>query len=103
MKIDIQPDTVFAVSDDVVVRLVENEMVLFSIAPFEDEAEPEPYFLNATGQAIWQKLDGRKKFRDVVKDLADEFGTTAKVIEKDITGFVERLVTRRLIIKVAKD
>jgi len=102
MKIDIKPDTVFAVSDDVVVRLVENEMVLFCVVTRDDEADNEPYFLNPTGEAIWRKLDGRKKIRDVVKDLAAEFKMPLKIIEKDVIGFVERLMKRKLLVRVSE-
>jgi hypothetical protein len=102
MKTSIKTDAVFAASGDVVVRLVENEMVLFSVAPCEDEADNEPYFLNTTGETIWRKLDGRKKLKDIVKALAAEFNMPAKVIEKDVIGFVERLMKRRLIIEVSK-
>lgn len=102
MKNGIKPDAVLVVSGNVVVRLVKNEMVLFSVATCEDEADNEPHFLNDTGQAIWQKIDGRKKLKDIVKELAAEFKTPVKIIEKDVIGFVEKMVARKLIIEVSK-
>ena len=108
MKKNINTDAVYAASDSVVVRLVENQMVLLSVDPVEhgesgrDEADNEPYFLNTTGQIIWRKLDGRKKLKDVVKALAAEFRTPAKVIEKDVAAFVEKLVERKFLVMVSE-
>ncbi len=101
MKTNIKTDAVFTASEAVVVRLVENQMVLFPVACGEDDADNEPYFLNTTGQMIWRKLDGRKTIRDVVKALAAEFRTPVKVIEKDVVAFVEKLVKRKFLVRVA--
>ncbi|PKN50852.1 MAG: hypothetical protein CVU55_15055 [Deltaproteobacteria bacterium HGW-Deltaproteobacteria-13] len=105
MKKNINPDAVYAASDSVVVRLVENQIVLLSIDPGEsggDEADNEPYFLNTTGRIIWRKMDGRKNLKDVVKVLSAEFRTPAKVIEKDVAAFVEKLVERKFLVMVSE-
>jgi hypothetical protein len=102
MKTIIETDAVYTASDNVVVRLVENDIILFSVASGEDAAENEPYFLNTTGRIIWQRLDGRKSLKDIAKDLAAEFKAPVKVIEKDVIGFVEGLINRKLLVKVSK-
>jgi hypothetical protein len=102
MKIKIKSDAVYAASDSVVVRLVENQIVLFSVDPGRNDVENEPYFLNTTGQIIWRKLDGRKKLQDVVKALSAEFRTPAKVIEKDVAAFVKKLVERKFLVMVSE-
>jgi len=106
MKKNINPDAVYAASDSVVVRLVENQIVLLSVEPgesAENDADNEPYYLNSTGRIIWQKLDGRKKLKDVVKSLAAEFRTPAKVIERDVLEFVETLAGRGLLVRVPEN
>ena len=35
--------------------------------------EDELYTLNETGKAIWDRLDGRKKLKDVLAELSAEF------------------------------
>ncbi|KUG21986.1 hypothetical protein ASZ90_008256 [hydrocarbon metagenome] len=102
MKIKIKTDAVYTASDNVVVRLVENDIILFSVVSGEDDMDNEPYFLNATGQVIWQRLDGYKSLKDIVKNLAAEFKAPVKVIEKDVIGFVEGLIKRKLLVKVLK-
>lgn len=102
MKININPDAIYAASDSVVVRLVEDQIVLFSVEPDKKDEDNEPYFLNTTGRIIWQKLDGRKKLKDVVKALSAEFRTPAKVVEKDVAAFVEKLVEKKMLVLVSE-
>lgn len=102
MKVKIETDAVYTASDNVVVRLVENDIILFSVAFDEDGMSNEPYFLNTTGQVIWQRLEGHKSLKDIVKDLAKEFKAPVKVIEKDVIGFVEGLIKRKLLVKVSE-
>lgn len=102
MKTKINMDGVYTASDGVVVRKVEKEMIIIPFASGVDDAENEPYFLNATGQIIWQRLDGRRRLKDVVKDLAAEFKTPVKVIEKDVVGFVEKLLMKNMLMEIRK-
>jgi len=105
MKKNINPDAVYAASDSIVVRLVEDQIVLLSVEPGGsggDDADNEPYFLNTTGRIIWRKMDGSKKLKDVVKALAAEFRAPAKIIEKDVASFVEKLVERKFLVMVSE-
>lgn len=102
MKTKINMDAVYTASDGVVVRKVGSEMVIIPFASGVDDAENEPHFLNATGQIIWQRLDGRRRLKDVVKDLAAEFKTPVKVIKKDVAGFVKKLLMRNMLIEIRK-
>ena len=97
MKTQITLDAVYEASGDVVVREVENEIIIIPFASGFDDTENEPYILNTTGQAIWHKLNGRRSLKDIVKDLAAEFNAPAKVIEKDVIGFVEKLLIRKML------
>jgi len=42
MKTKIASDAVYTASDNVVVRLVENDIILFSVVSGEDDADNEP-------------------------------------------------------------
>lgn len=102
MKTNVLLNAVYAASDNVVVRKVEDEVILIPLVAAESNMEKEPYFLNTTGQIIWQRLNGHKKLKDIVKDLTVEFETPAKVIEKDVIAFVEKLLMRNMIIAVSE-
>lgn len=101
MKTQIKLDAIYAASSDVVVRKVAREIIIIPFASGLDDAENEPYFLNTTGQVIWQRLDGRRSLKDIiVKDLASEFNAPVKVIKKDVIVFMETLLMRKMIVQV---
>jgi hypothetical protein len=101
MKTEITPDAVYAVSDGIVSREIENEIILIPCAFPTNDTENEPYILNTTGQIIWQKLDGIKSLNDIVAELTAEFKTPAKEIEKDVKEFVKKLLKKKLLVKVS--
>jgi methyltransferase-like protein len=102
MKEKIKLDAVYVASSGVVVREVESEIIIIPFVFGVDDSENEPYFLNATGKLIWQRLDGRKSLKDVIKDLAAEYKTPVKVIEKDVKEFAEKLLMKKMLVEVSE-
>jgi hypothetical protein len=101
MKTKVSKDAAYAASPGVVVRKVEDTIILFPFAAGEDDTENEPYTLNATGKLIWRRLDGRRKIQDIAKDMASEFQTPVGVVQRDIISFVKELLERRLLVRVS--
>jgi hypothetical protein len=101
MKMQVALDAVYKVSGNVVVREVENEIIILPFASGVNDTENEPYILNTAGKAIWQRLNGRRSLKNIVKNLAAEFEAPAKVIEKDVIGFVEQLLIKKILIEVS--
>ena len=101
MKARIKKDVVYAASFDVVVRQIEDEIILFPYEACEDNEEDEPYFLNKTGVIIWKRLDGRRSLKNIIQDLSADFKAPVKVIEKDVMEFVNKLVKRKFLVKVS--
>ena len=62
------------------------------------DLEDELYSLNETGKAVWDRLDGKKKLKEVLAELSAEFDAPAGEIEKDLMGLVEELVRRRILV-----
>jgi len=89
MKTQVILDAVYAASSNVVVREIQDEIIILPFASGIDDTENEPYILNTTGQVVWQRLDGIKRIKDIVADLAAEFDTPAGVIEKDVIAFIK--------------
>lgn len=102
MKTHVQLNSVYAVSADVVVRKVEDEIILIPLVTCEDDRGNEPFILNMTGQTILRKLDGKKRLKEIVANLATEFNCSAGVIEKDVITFVKKLLKRKLLVDVAE-
>jgi hypothetical protein len=102
MKTKIPLDAVYKASDDVVVREIEDVAVIIPCMSVTNDTEKEPYMLNTTGKAVWKKLDGRRNLKNVVAALAAEFKMPAGVIEKDVTGFVRKLLKWKMLVEVLK-
>ena len=103
MKKHITGDAVFAVSDDVVARKVENEIILIPIWIDIRGKENDLFTLNPAAQVIWKRLNGKKSLNDIISDLMVEYNSPAGVIEKDVIALVKELLKRKLLVKVSKN
>jgi hypothetical protein len=102
MKTQISLDAVYTVSDNVVVREVEDVAVIIPFVSGNDDTKQEPYILNTTGMAVWKRLDGKRSLKNIVAALAAEFKMPAGMIEKDVTGFVRKLLKRKMLVEVLR-
>ena len=84
----ISRDTVYAVSDDVVAREIEGEIIIVPLVAGIGDLEDELFTLNETGKAIWDKLDGRRSLNEVIAELAAEYQAEPGEIETDVLGLV---------------
>jgi hypothetical protein len=88
-------------SQGVVAREIEGEIVIVPVAAGIGEADDELYTLNETGQAIWEKLDGRRTLKDVATALAGEFTSPLSELETDVLGFAGALTQRGILVAKA--
>ena len=102
MDTKVSLDSIYAPSEDVVVRLIEGELIIIPLVSGIGDFEDELFTLNETGKAIWDQLDGKKTLREVVKVLSAEYVDPTGGIETDIIGLVEELQRRRMIVGVVK-
>lgn len=101
MGMEVKLDAIYTLSDDVVAREIEGETIIVPLVSGIGDMEDELFTLNETGRAIWEKLDGKKHLKKVVEDLSAEFEASPKKIEKDVIGFVEELLMRRILIETS--
>jgi hypothetical protein len=101
MGMEVKLDAIYTLSDDVVAREIEGETIIVPLVSGIGDMEDELFSLNETGRAIWEKLDGKKDLKKVVEDLSAEFEASPKKIEKDVIGFVEELLKRRILIETS--
>lgn len=95
-------ETVYKISDSVVVRHVEGEQVLIPAETDIYDEERGLYTLNSSAQAIWKKLDGKKSIKKIVDELSVEYHTPARVIAPDVIELVGNLFKRKLVVEKAK-
>jgi hypothetical protein len=100
MAAQVDLNSVYAVSEDVVSRDVHGEFVIVPIASGIGDLDDEIFSLNEFGRVIWEKLDGKKKLKEVAGALALQFEGDAAEIEGDILGLTEELWKRKMIVKI---
>jgi len=90
---------VFAISEDVVVREIEDELIIVPIASGIGDMEDDLYSMNETGKAILLKIDGEKTLKQIAQDLSGTYEASIDQIQEDVLGLVGELVKRRMLIK----
>ena len=96
----INRNAVYVVSEDVVAREIEGEIIIVPLVAGIGDLEDELFTLNATGKAIWERIDGKRPLRDIIIDLSTEYQAPPGEIEADVLGLVEELVRRRMLVAV---
>ena len=92
-------DSTYVISEDVVGRNIEGELIIVPLTYGIGDMEGEIYTLNETGRAIWEKLDGKKSLREVTEELKTEFEAAPEEIEKDVLGLMGELFKRRIVVE----
>jgi hypothetical protein len=87
-------------SEEIVAREIEGELIIVPIVSGIGDMEDELFSLNDTGRAVWDKLDGETRLKDVVGELSQEFEALDSRIERDVLGLVEELLKRRMLLEV---
>jgi len=100
MEAKVSLEGLYRPSEDIVARDIEGELIIVPLVSGIGDLEDELYTLNETGKAIWDRLDGKKKLKDVLAELSAEFEAPVGEIEKDLTGLVEELLRRKILVPV---
>ena len=97
---NIDINAIYAVSEDVVAREIEGEIIIVPLVAGIGNMEDELYTLNETGRAIWKKLNGKKPLVNIINELDSEYEVSVDVIREDVTGLLDELLRRKMIVKV---
>ena len=100
MNYEVDLSRVYAPSEDVVARVIEDELIIVPLVAGIGDMEDELYTLNETGRAIWEKLDGKKALKEIVENLSLEYDSSPEELEKDVAGFVMELLKRKMLVEV---
>ena len=92
-------DGIYGPSEDIVSREIEEELLIVPLVSGIGDMEDELFTLNETGKVIWGQLDGQKTLREVIANLSEEFEAPAEEITEDVTGFVEELLRRGMLVE----
>ncbi len=101
MKRRVTLNDIYAVSGDAMVRKVKGKTILIPPASIMKDGQNELYTLNPTGEAVWQRLDGKRRLKDVAAQLADKFNSPPGEIEKDVVGIVKKLLKNGMLVEIS--
>jgi len=102
MKGKASQNKIYKVSEDVVARDIQGELIIVPITSGVGDLEDEIFTVNETGRAIWDKLDGKKTLREVAQELSRDFEGALEDIEKDVLGITQELLKRRMLVEATK-
>jgi len=98
MTVDIKLEQIYAISEDVVVREIDDEIIIIPIVSGIGDMEDELYSMNPTGKAILQKIDGERTLTQIAQDLSETYDASMDDIKQDVLGVVGELVKRRMLV-----
>lgn len=90
----------FGPSEDIVSREIEGELIIVPLVSGIGDAEDDLFTLNASGKAVWKKLDGKRTLDGIIEELAQEYDAPGERITEDVKGLVSELLKRRMIVRV---
>ena len=91
-------DLICVPSEDIVARVIEDELIIVPLTAGIGDMDDELYSLNETGRALWSRLDGEKSLRVITEELSEEFSAPEGQIETDVLGLISELVRRKMVV-----
>lgn len=101
MEGKVDRNSVFKVSENIVAREIDGEIIIVPLFTGTADLEDELFTMNKTGKAIWKKIDGKNTLKDVSNDLALEFSIPSSKIINDIIGLVKELYERKFLVRIS--
>lgn len=99
MKEPVNIDAVYTISEEVVAREIEEEMIIVPLTSDVGNMEDELYTLNETGKVIWNLLDGKTSLRGLISQLSEEYEASFQEIEADVTGLMKEFLKRKFLVE----
>jgi hypothetical protein len=98
MELKVELDKAYIPSEEVVARVIEGEMIIVPLTSGIGDMEDELFSLNATGRAVWDRLNGRDSLQTIIADLDRAYEARPNQIEQDVLGLMEELARRKMVV-----
>jgi hypothetical protein len=95
---NIELKTVYRKSDDIVAREIEGELIIIPLVTGIGNMENELYALDEIGREIWNRIDGQKSVLQIIDELEGSYNADREILQKDVLGFLNEIVSRKIII-----
>ena len=83
---------VFSKADDALMSDLDDLKVIMSIS------RGQFMELNATGKAIWERLDGKRSLEEIAAELHEHYDVDADVCEADVVRFIGEMQDLSLVV-----
>jgi hypothetical protein len=91
-------DVCCAPSEELLISDMAGELIIAPLAAEPGDMEDGFYALNATGRAVWERLDGRTSLRDIAQALAERYQAPIGGVERDVVALVTELFDRHILV-----
>jgi hypothetical protein len=103
MNPNISIDSIYALSEEIVAREIEGELIIVPLTSGIGDMEDDLFTLNETGRSIWNLLDGQRSLRDIAAELSILYKAAPGEIEQDLVGIVTELLSRKMLVEIIPD
>lgn len=100
MKNTINLKNHYTVSDEVISKEIEGEIVIVPLESGIGKLDESIFSLNKTGKIIWDMLDGSMSIEKIIDNLSSEFSESKKTIGSDVIELVTTLVNKGFIVEI---
>ena len=90
---------VYKISENVVAREIENEIIIVPIISGIGSMDDDLYTLNETGKQIWNLMDGNNSIIDIARELEKEYDAPLNQICDEVKEIVNILLEKRMIVE----
>ena len=84
-------------SEDVVSRLIDNQVLIIPLTSGMANADDSLYTLSPTAQDIWDLLDGERTLLEVIEILSAKYNGNNETLQEDVLGFVHEMLSEKLV------
>ncbi len=81
---------IYRKNPDVVYRVIAGEAILIPISR-ETQGAGRMLTLNETGAYIWERLDGKRRLREILEEIRDEFEVEEETARRDLLEMISEL------------
>lgn len=100
MKKQISIENIYRISDDIVSREIEGELIIIPVTSGIGDTEDDIYSLNEMGKEVWALLDGKNSLGKIIEKLKSKYEASDNEIKNDVIGLLSELVKRGIIISI---
>lgn len=94
-----ESNKIYKISDDVVAREIEEEVVIVPIVSGIGSMDDDLYTLNSTGRIVWKQIDGEKNVHDIARVIGEEYDAPVEEICSDILDLFSDLLDKGILIE----